>query len=70
MLMKFYFNALLFLIFLFLFENKAYPLSENQITQLCQKESRRTTCIKKLRLKKSNLLKGNRIEIPVIPFKK
>ena len=70
--MKLFFNTLLFffILFLFLFDNNAYSLSDYQIKEICQKKSKRSTCIKKLKLQKLNLLQGNKIEIPVIPFKK
>ena len=68
--MKLFFNTLFFFFILFLFENSAYSLSDYQIKVICQKKSKRSTCIKKLKLKKLNLLQGNKIEIPVIPFKK
>ena len=68
--MKLFFNPTLFLIILFLFENSAYSLSDYQIKEICQKKSKRSTCIKKLKFKKLNLLQGNKIEIPVIPFNK
>ena len=67
--MKLFFNYLLFFLFLF-FQNNAYSLSNYQIKEICQKKSKRSTCIKKLKFKKLNLLQGNKIEIPVIPFKK
>ena len=65
--MKFLFNSLLVV---FLFDNSAYSLSDKQIREICQKNLKRLTCIKNLKIKKSNLINGNRIEIPVIPFKK
>ncbi len=68
--MKLSFNTLLFFFILFLFENSAYSLSDYQIKKICQKESKKSTCIKNLKFKKLNLLQGNKIEIPVIPFKK
>ena len=68
--MKIFFNTLFFFIILFLFENSVYSLSDYQIKEICQKKSKRSTCIKKLKLQKLNLLQGNKIEIPVIPFKK
>ena len=68
--MKLSFNSLLLFLILFLFENSAYSLSDYQIKEICQKKSKRSTCIKKLKLKKLNLLQGYKIEIPVIPFKK
>ncbi len=68
--MKLFFNTLLFFFILFLFENSAYSLSDYQIKEKCQKKPKRSTCIKKLKFKKLNLLQGNKIEIPVIPFNK
>ena len=68
--MKLFLNTLFFFFILFLFENSAYSLSDYQIKKICQKKSKKSTCIKKLKFKKLNLLQGNKIEIPVIPFKK
>ena len=67
-LMKNFLNPLLFL--LFFFESSAYSLTNYQIKEICQKKSKKINCIKNLKFKKSNLLQGKRIEIPVIPFKK
>ncbi len=68
--MKIFFNPLLLFLIIFLFENRAYSLSDYRIKEICQNNPKRTTCIKNLKIKKLNLLKGNKIEIPVIPFKK
>ena len=68
--MKSFFNPLLFFLIIFSFENSAYSLSNYQIIEICQNKPKRSTCIKNLKLKKVNLIKGNKIEIPVIPFKK
>ena len=61
-----------FLIFLTLFISveESFALSDKKIREICQKQRRRLTCIKTLKLKKSNLLEGKRIEIPVIYYKK
>ncbi len=67
--MKSFFKTLLYLLVLFAYESSAYSLSDNQIKEICQKKLRRSNCIRNLRIKKLNLLEGNRIEIPVIPFK-
>ena len=67
--MKFSFNSVLFLLVLFLYGNTAYSLSDKQIKEVCQKKERRLICIKNLKFKKLNLIEGNRIEIPVKPFK-
>ena len=68
--MKLFFNPILIFLIIFLFENSAYSLSDYQIKEICQKKSKRSTCIKKLKFKKLNLLQGNKIEIPVIPLRK
>ena len=68
--MKIFFNTLFIFFILFLFENNAYSLSDYQIKEICQKKPKRSSCIKNLKFKKLNLLQGNKIEIPVIPFNK
>ena len=68
--MKLFFNILLFLLFTNFNLDKAYSLSDYQIKEMCQRKKRKSTCIKELKLKNLNLLQGNQIEIPVIPFKK
>ena len=68
--MKLFLNPLLFFLIIFLFENSAYSLSDYRIKEICQKKPKISNCIKILRSKKLNLLQGNKIEIPVIPFKK
>ena len=49
---------------------KLLSLTDNQIKKICQKELRELTCIKNYLEKRSNLQKGNKIEIPVKPYKK
>ena len=66
--MKKFLNPLLFLSFFI--ESSAYSLTNYQIKEICQKKFKKHNCIKDLKFKKSNLLQGNRIEIPVMPFKK
>ena len=68
--MRLFLNPFLFLLIILLYENSAYSLSDYQIREICQKKQRRSTCIKNLKFKRLNLLQGNKIEIPVIPFKK
>ena len=55
---------------LFTFVQKSFALTNYQIIQICKKEKKTSTCIKKLQDKRSKLQKGNLIEIPVIPHKK
>ncbi len=48
---------------------KSLSITDFQIKKICKKEKRESTCIKNLQEKRSNLQKGNHIEIPVIPYK-
>ena len=57
------------LFILFTFIEKSFSLTNYQITQICKKEKRVSTCIKNLQEKRDNLQKGNLIEIPVRPYK-
>ena len=65
--MKKLFHTLLYLSYFF--ESSAYSLTNYQIKEICQNKSKRTVCIKNLKFKKLKLLQGDRIQIPVIPFK-
>ena len=67
--MKLILNIFLSLIALLMLEERSYSLTNYQIKNICKREKRESTCIKKLQEKRSNLQKGNFIEIPVIPFK-
>ena len=67
--MKLLLNLLFISLNLLMNEHKTYALNNFQIREFCQRDRRKLTCIKNLKIKRSNLLKGKRIEIPVIPFK-
>jgi len=67
--MKLVLNFSIFLLAFFSFSNKSLSLTDYQIKKICNKEKRKSTCIKHLQERKSNLRKGNFIEIPVIPYK-
>ena len=62
----------LFLILTVSFINNvnSMSLSDNRIKDVCQRNPRKKICLKFLKNKRENLMKGNQIEIPVIPFKK
>ena len=62
----------LFLILTVSFINNvnSLSLSDNRIKDVCQRNPRKKICLKFLKNKRENLMKGNQIEIPVIPFKK
>ena len=68
--MKLLLNLSLILFSILMFGDKSFSLTDYQIKKFCKKEKRQTTCIKNLQEKKSNMQKGNLIEIPVIPFKR
>ena len=68
-IMKLLLNLCLFLFSLLLLGEKSFSITDYQIKKICKKEKREFTCIKNLKEKRSNLQKGNHIEIPVIPYK-
>ena len=68
--MKLVINLSFFLFALSSFSNESFSLTDYQIKKYCAKEKRESTCIKLLREKRSNLQKGNLIEIPVKPYKR
>ena len=68
--MKSALNFSIFLFVLFVFGDKSFSLSDYQIKKICKKEKSYRTCIKNLEEKRSNLQKGNFIEIPVIPYRR
>ena len=67
--MKSGFNLSLFLLAFFLFNNAAFSLTNYQIKRYCAKQEKVSSCIKDLQEKRSNLQKGNLIEIPIFPYK-
>ena len=66
--MKLALNLFLFLFFLVIFGDKSLSLTDYKIRKICEKETRVSLCIKNLKEKRSNMQKGNLIEIPVIPY--
>ena len=66
--MKLVLKLTLFLFSLYFMGEKSFSITDFQIKKICKKEKRELTCIKKLQEKRSNLQKGNHIEIPVIPY--
>ena len=67
--MKLALNLSLYLIALYSFDDKAFSLTNYQISKICKKEKIVSICIKKLQEKRDNLNEGDQIEIPVIPYK-
>ena len=67
--MKLVLNFSIFLLAFFSFSNESFSLTDFQIKRFCKKEKRVSLCIKNLQEKRSDLQKGNLIEIPVKPYK-
>ena len=67
--MKLALNLCLTIFVLFIFGDKSFSLTDYKIKKICKNEKRKSTCIKILKEKRSNLQKGNLIEIPVLPYK-
>ena len=68
--MKLVLNFFMFSMAFFSFSNKSLSLSDYQIKRFCKKEKMESICIKEMKEKRSNLQKGNFIEIPVTPYKR
>ena len=68
--MKLALNLCLTIFVLFILGEKSFSLTDYQIKKICKNEKRESTCIKILEEKRSNLQKGNLIEIPVLPYKR
>ena len=68
--MKLALNLFIFLFASIMLGDKSFSLTDYKIKKICKKEKRELTCIKKLQEKRSDLQKGNFIEIPVIPYKR
>ncbi len=68
--MKSTLNFTLFILALGVFESESLSLTDYKIKEFCRNERKKSICIKNLQEKKSNLEKGNSIEIPVIPYKR
>jgi len=66
--MKLVINSFIFIFSLIIFGEKSFSLTDFKIKKICQKEIRVSLCIKDLQEKRSNMQKGNLIEIPVIPY--
>ena len=68
--MKFVLSLSVFLFALLTSSNESFSLTDFQIKKICKKEKKEFSCIKKFKEKRTNLEKGNLIEIPVIPYKR
>ena len=53
-----------------LYSLNAFSITNNEIYKIYQKEANKISCVKRLKINRYMLEKGNPIEIPVIPYKK
>tara|TARA_B100000282_G_C31336660_1_gene311443 strand:+ start:110 stop:325 length:216 start_codon:yes stop_codon:yes gene_type:complete len=67
--MKLALKLSLFILALFTLNDESFSLTDYQIRKICKKEIKELTCLKNLKERRSNLQKGNLVEIPVIPYK-
>ena len=68
--MKLALNLCLTIFVLLIFGDKSFSLTDYQIKKICKNEKRKSRCIKILEEKRSDLQKGNLIEIPLLPHKR
>ena len=68
--MKLLLNLSLFIFILITFGHNSHSLTDYQIKKICKKERKTSICIKNLQYKRTNLQKGEFIEIPVRPYKR
>ena len=68
--MKYLLFTFLLLLAFSLNENKVSGLNDYEIIKICKMERKKRNCISNLKERNINLLKGKRIKIPVIPFKR
>ena len=68
--MKLSINLFLFILTILIIDSKSLSLTDYEIKEICKKEKKRLTCMKKLQKKRMNFKQGDIIEIPVIPYKR
>ena len=68
--MKYLLFTFLFFFAFFINENTLSALNNYEIIKICQKERMKRNCIANLKERNINFLKGKRIKIPVIQFKR
>jgi len=68
--MKLALNLCLFLVAFLMWGDKSFSLTDYQIKKICKNERMVSNCMKTLQDRKSKLKKGDRIEIPVIPYRR
>ena len=67
--MKLALSLSLFLFALLTLGDESFSASNYKIKTICKAERKKLNCIKNMKDKRSKLEKGNKIEIPVIPYK-
>tara|TARA_Y100000589_G_scaffold225101_1_gene212596 strand:+ start:506 stop:700 length:195 start_codon:yes stop_codon:yes gene_type:complete len=57
-------------LFFLTFSLNAFSITNSEINKICQKEVNKFLCIRRLKINRYKLEKGNPIEIPVVPYEK
>ena len=68
--MRLFLNFSIFLLVFFSNSKESFSLTDYQIKKICKKEKRELNCIRNLQEKRIDLQKGNKIEIPIKPYKR
>ena len=58
------------LIFSIIFVDKIYSLTNNEIIEFCRRERNSQECMRTLRIRRYQLIRGKPIEIPIDTYKK
>ena len=54
----------------FILGDRSFSITDYEIRKICKREKKKLKCLKNLQEKRLNLQKGNKIKIPVIPYKR
>ena len=57
-------------LFFLTFSLNAFSITNSEFNKICQKEVNKFLCIRRLKINRYKLEKGNPIEIPVVPYEK
>jgi len=68
--MKYLLFTILFLLAIFINDKKLSAMTDYEIIKICKNERKKRNCIANLKERNINLLKGKRIKIPVIKYKR
>ena len=67
--MKLFFKVFSLVLLSLVFALETYSISNSQIFKICARKRREKACIKRLKLNRELIYRGEPIEIPVYPYK-